>query len=73
MMIFLRYGIVAGLAYGIDFGGFIFLLGLGYSPALANVSVKVIAAIFGFFHIAILLIRLRKGMTSESMRSDILA
>lgn len=49
MMIFLRYGIVAGLAYGIDFGGFIFLLGLGYSPALANVSVKVIAAIFGFF------------------------
>ncbi|MGZ8157379.1 MAG: GtrA family protein [Methylobacter sp.] len=49
MTTFLRYGIVAGLAYGIDFGGFIFLFGLGYSPALANVSVKVMAAIFGFF------------------------
>lgn len=49
MMIFIRYGLVAVLAYGIDFGGYIFLLGLGYPPVLANTLVKVVAAIFGFF------------------------
>ena len=49
MMIFIRYGLVAVLAYGIDFGGYIFLLGLGYSPVWANTFVKVVAAIFGFF------------------------
>ena len=48
-MVLARYIIVAGVAYGIDFGGFIVLLKLGYSPVLANVMIKVAAAIFGFF------------------------
>ena len=48
-MIFFRYIIVAGVAYGIDFGGFIFLLGVGFSPVVANAMIKIVAAIFGFF------------------------
>jgi putative flippase GtrA len=48
-MVFLRYGLVAGIAYGIDFGGYIFLLGMGNTPIVANALIKVIAAIFGFF------------------------
>lgn len=48
-MVFFRYGLVAGVAYGIDFGGYIFLLGLDYSPLVANALIKVVAAIFGFF------------------------
>lgn len=48
-MTFIRYVLVAGLAYGIDFGGFMLLLSLGYSPLWANTLIKVVAAIFGFF------------------------
>jgi putative flippase GtrA len=48
-MLLIRYLIVAGLAYGIDLGGFILLLGLNYSPFVSNILVKVVAAIFGFF------------------------
>lgn len=48
-MTFIRYGLVAGIAYGIDFGGYIILLGYGYSPLWANTLIKVVAAIFGFF------------------------
>jgi len=48
-MVFVRYILVAGVAYGIDFGGYIFLLHLGYKPVIANMMIKVVAAIFGFF------------------------
>jgi putative flippase GtrA len=48
-MVFLRYGLVAGAAYGVDFGGYVLLIGLGYSPVVANALIKVVAAIFGFF------------------------
>lgn len=49
MTIFIRYCIVALLAYGIDFGGYILLLSLSYSPVIANSLIKIIAAIFGFY------------------------
>lgn len=48
-MVLIRYILVAGVAYGIDFGGFMLLIGFGYSPVLANILVKVVAAIFGFY------------------------
>ena len=48
-MIFIRYGFVAGFAYLIDFGGFLFLFRLGCAPLVANALIKIIAAIFGFF------------------------
>jgi putative flippase GtrA len=48
-MVFIRYGLVAGVAYLIDFGGYIALMGLGYSPVSSNAMIKVVAAIFGFF------------------------
>jgi putative flippase GtrA len=48
-IVFLRYGLVAGVAYGIDFGGYLLLMSLGYSPVLANALIKIVAAIFGFF------------------------
>lgn len=48
-MIFLRYGLVAGVAYGIDLGGFILLLSYGLSPLTSNIIIKLVAAIFGFF------------------------
>lgn len=48
-MVFVRYFLVAGVAYGIDFGGYIFLLSLEYKPVIANMMIKVVAAIFGFF------------------------
>ena len=46
---FLRYGLVAGIAYGIDFGGFILLLSYNFSPLTSNIIIKLVAAIFGFF------------------------
>ena len=39
-MVFVRYILVAGVAYGIDFGGYIFLLHLGYKPVIANMMIK---------------------------------
>ncbi|MDP1665890.1 MAG: GtrA family protein [Methylobacter sp.] len=48
-IVFLRYGIVAGVAYGIDFGGYILLMSLAYKPVVANGLIKIVAAIFGFF------------------------
>ena len=48
-MVFVRYVLVAGVAYGIDFGGYILLLNIGYKPVIANMMIKVVAAIFGFF------------------------
>ena len=48
-MVFVRYVLVAGVAYGIDFGGYILLLSFGYKPVIANMMIKVVAAIFGFF------------------------
>lgn len=67
---FLRYGLVAGFAYGIDFGGFIFLLNLGYSPLWANTLIKVVAAIFGFFahRYFTYSIRERDGMGKDAIR-----
>ena len=67
---FLRYGLVAGLAYGIDFGGFILLLSLGYSPLWANTLIKIVAAIFGFFahRYFTYSIRGRDGMGKDAIR-----
>lgn len=69
-MTFIRYGLVAGLAYGIDFGGFILLLNLGYSPLWANTLIKVVAAIFGFFahRYFTYSIRGRDGMGKDAIR-----
>jgi len=49
VMLLIRYVLVAGVAYGIDFGGYLLLLWLSLSPVAANAFVKVVAAIFGFF------------------------
>lgn len=69
-MTFIRYGLVAGFAYGIDFGGFILLLSLGYSPLWANTLIKVVAAIFGFFahRYFTYSIRGRDGMGRDAIR-----
>lgn len=45
----IRYLIVAVAAYVIDMGGYIILLKFDVSPVLANIFVKIGAAIFGFF------------------------
>lgn len=49
MPTFLRYLIIAGLAYVIDLGGYYVLIRLNVSPVIANIIVKVIAAICGFY------------------------
>lgn len=69
-LIFVRYGLVAGFAYGIDFGGFIFLLNSGYSPFLANTIIKIIAAIFGFYghRYFTYLIKEREGIGRDAIR-----
>jgi len=69
-MKFLRYALVAGIAYGIDFGGFILLLNIGYSPFWANTLIKVVAAIFGFFshRYFTYLIKVRDGMGKDAIR-----
>lgn len=46
---FFRYISIAGIAYFIDLGGFILFLKIGLSPVAANISVKIIAALFGFY------------------------
>ena len=46
---FLRYALIAGLAYAIDIGGFWILTKLSISPSVANLGIKVLAALFGFF------------------------
>jgi len=46
---FVRYIIVAVAAYFVDMGGYIVLISLGFTPIVANISVKIVAAIFGFF------------------------
>lgn len=48
IMLAIRYFIIAVLAYGIDFGGFVVLIHHGYDPVIANILVKVLAALFGF-------------------------
>ena len=45
----IRYLIIAVLAYFIDMGGYILLVRMSVEPLVANVVVKVLAAIFGFF------------------------
>ncbi|SNS23671.1 Putative flippase GtrA (transmembrane translocase of bactoprenol-linked glucose) [Noviherbaspirillum humi] len=45
----IRYLIVAVFAYVIDMGGFYILIKSGIDPVVANVAVKVLAAICGFF------------------------
>jgi putative flippase GtrA len=69
-MTFIRYGLVAGIAYGIDFGGFIFLFNIGYSPFWANTLIKVVAAIFGFFshRYFTYLIKVRDGVGKDAIR-----
>ena len=49
MRTLILYLIVAVLAYIIDMGGFYFLITTGFDPVAANVAVKVLAAICGFF------------------------
>ncbi|MEC5216767.1 putative flippase GtrA [Actimicrobium sp. GrIS 1.19] len=48
-MVLMRYILVAGLAYAIDLGGFMLLISIHYSPLVANVLVKIVAAVFGFY------------------------
>jgi len=48
-LIFTRYLIIAGLAYMIDFFGYLFLLHIGNSPLLSNALIKIVAGFFGFF------------------------
>ena len=49
MSTFVRYIIVAFLAYLIDMGGFYALVRLGAHPLSANIITKVFAAVCGFF------------------------
>lgn len=49
LFLLFRYLLVAGIAYSIDFGGFILLIYLKYPPILSNIIVKIVAAIFGFY------------------------
>ncbi|QDZ28854.1 GtrA family protein [Noviherbaspirillum sp. UKPF54] len=49
MSTFIRYIIIAILAYVIDMGGFYLLVRLSFSPILANIVVKIVAAICGFY------------------------
>lgn len=46
---FIRYFVVAILAYVIDLGGYGLLINYGIFAPLANMVVKIFAAIFGFF------------------------
>ena len=46
---FARYVLIAGLAYLIDIGGFWILTSVLVSPSTANLGIKVLAALFGFF------------------------
>lgn len=48
-MVFIKYSLVAGVVYGIDFGGYILLLSMGNSAVVANTLIKVVALVFGFF------------------------
>lgn len=49
MSTLIRYLIVAVLAYVVDMGGYYFLVRLDTHPVSANIVVKVLAAICGFF------------------------
>jgi len=71
-MVLLRYILVAGIAYGIDLGGFILLIHIGYAPLISNILVKIAAAIFGFLHIVTLPTRFLTKKISLPMRSAIL-
>lgn len=44
-----RYIAIAGIAYFIDLGGFLLFLKAGLPPVPANISIKIIAALFGFY------------------------
>lgn len=48
-MMMVRYLVVAVLAYVVDLGGFALLVQQGMHPAPANIVVKIVAALFGFF------------------------
>lgn len=45
----LRYCAIALLAYALDMGGYVFMINIGIKPIFANGSIKIFAAIFGFF------------------------
>ena len=45
----IRYIIIAILAYIVDLGGFLALIYFGTRPIIANIIVKIVAAIFGFY------------------------
>jgi len=49
MSTFVRYIIIAAIAYLIDMGGYYCLVKLGWNPIASNVLVKVVAAVCGFF------------------------
>jgi hypothetical protein len=48
-LIFTRYLIIAGLAYFVDFCGYLLLIHLGNTPLLSNALIKIVAGVFGFF------------------------
>ena len=45
---FLRYFLVAGTAYLIDFFGFLLFNKLGFMPIISNIITKVFASLYGF-------------------------
>jgi putative flippase GtrA len=45
----MRYLFVSVLIYAIDMGGYIVFIKCGLNPLMANVLVKIFAALFGFF------------------------
>jgi putative flippase GtrA len=48
-MTFVRYGLVQVIAYAIDMGGFLLVLGSGLSgPVVANMAAKLAAGLFAF-------------------------
>ena len=49
MTTLVRYMVVAFIAYVIDMGGYFLLLQIGTHPVSANIFVKILAALCGFF------------------------
>jgi putative flippase GtrA len=45
---FLRYFLVAGTAYLIDFFGFLVFNKIGFIPVISNIFTKILASIYGF-------------------------
>lgn len=67
---FFRYFVVAVLAYVIDLGGFWILINSGVHATYANIMVKILAAMFGFFAHRMVTYQLREpdGIRSHAIK-----